>query len=62
MDEIILMTEKEAMFGFSDLHGKMDYALLVAKDSNSHKWCKDLFLYRWAIGVSAPVPLPSSSL
>ena len=61
VEEIILMTEKEAMFGFPDLNGKMDYALLVAKDPNSHKWCKDLFLYRWGTGVSASVPLPASS-
>jgi predicted transcriptional regulator len=55
------MTEKEAMFGFPDLNGKMDYALLLAKDPNSHKWCKDLFLCRWGTGVSASVPLPASS-
>jgi glucosamine--fructose-6-phosphate aminotransferase (isomerizing) len=46
VEEIILMTEKEAMFGFPDVHGKMDYALLLAKDPVSHKWCQDLFLYR----------------
>ena len=57
VEEIILMTEKEAMFGFPDLNGKMDYALLVGKDADSHKWCKDLFLHRWDKGISAPVPL-----
>ncbi len=62
VEEIILMTEKEAMFGFPGLNGKMDYSLLIAKDPNSHKWCKDLFLYRWGIGESASVPLPASSM
>ncbi len=57
VEEIILMTEKESMFGFPFSNGKMDYALLMGKDSNSHKWCKDLFLYRWDSGISAPVPL-----
>jgi predicted transcriptional regulator len=57
VEEVILMTEKEAMFGFPDLNGKMDYALLIAKDPTSHKWCKDLFLNRWEKAISAPVPL-----
>lgn len=61
VEEIILMTEKEAMFGFPDLNGKMDYALLTGKDPNSHKWCKDLFLHRWDKGISAPVPLQPPS-
>jgi predicted transcriptional regulator len=61
VEEIILMTEKGSMFGFPDLNGKMDYALLIGKDSNSHKWCKDLFLHRWDSGVSAPVPLQPPS-
>ncbi len=61
VEEIILMTEKEAMFGFPDLNGKMDYALLVGKDPNSHKWCKDLYLHRWNQGTSGPVPLPTAS-
>jgi len=61
VDEVILMTEKEAMFGFPDLNGKMDYALLIGKDSISHNWCKDLFLYRWEKAISAPVPLHTPS-
>ena len=61
VEEVILMTEKESMFGFPDLNGKMDYALLVGKDADSHKWCKDLFLHRWDKGISAPVPLPPPS-
>jgi predicted transcriptional regulator len=61
VEETILMTEKEAMFGFPDLRGKMDYALLTAKESNSHKWCSDLFLHRWENAISAPVPLPAPS-
>ena len=60
VEEVISMTEKEAMFGFPDLNGKMDYALLIGKDSNSHKYCKDLFLYRWEKAISAPLPLQTS--
>jgi predicted transcriptional regulator len=61
VEEIILMTEKEVMFGFPDLNGKMDYALLTAKEATSHKWCKDLFLNRWDKAISAPVPLQTPS-
>ena len=61
VEEIILITEKEAMLGFPDLNGKMDYALLIAKDPISHKWCKDLFLNRWEKALSAPVPLQTPS-
>ncbi len=50
--EHIVMTEKEAQFGFRELSGKMDYSLLVSSDLNSHKWCRDLFLYRWEKAVS----------
>lgn len=32
VEEIILMTEKEVMFGFPYLNGKLDYALLIGKD------------------------------
>lgn len=61
VEEVISMTEKEAMFGFPDLNGKMDYALLIGKDSNSHKYCKDLFQYRWEKAISAPLPLQTSA-
>ncbi len=50
--EHIVMTEKEAQFGFREPNGKMDYSLLLSKDLNSHKWCKDLFLYRWEKAIS----------
>jgi len=56
VEEIILMTEKEAMFGFPYLNGKLDYALLIGKDPESHKWCKDLFLHRWEKATPAPSP------
>ena len=61
VEEIILMTEKEAMFSFPDLNGKMDYSLLTGKDSVAHNWCKDLFLHRWERAISAPVPLQAPS-
>jgi len=57
VEEIILMTEKEVMFGFPDLDGRIDYALLIGKDSKSHKWCKDLFLHRWEKAIPAPSPV-----
>ena len=43
VEEVISMTETEAMFGFPDLNGKIDYALLIGKDPNSHKYCKTCF-------------------
>ena len=57
VEEIILMTEKEVMFGFPDLNGRIDYALLIGKDPKSHKWCKDLFLHRWEKAMPAPTPV-----
>jgi predicted transcriptional regulator len=57
VEEIILMTDKEAWFGFPDLNGKIDYALFIGKDPRFHKWCRDLFQYRWEQAKPALSPV-----
>jgi predicted transcriptional regulator len=46
----LLMTEKEAFFGFPTLEGKIDYTTFVSKEAKFRKWCLDLFNYYWDQG------------
>jgi hypothetical protein len=57
VEEIILMTDKEVMFGLPDLKGMIDYILFTSKDPKFHKWCRDLFLYRWEQAKPALSPV-----
>jgi predicted transcriptional regulator len=57
VEEIILMTDKEAWFGFPDLNGKIDYVLFLGKDLKFHTWCRDLFQYRWEQAKPALSPV-----
>ena len=57
VEEIILMTDKEVMFGFPDVNGRIDYLLFVSKDLKFHRWCRDLFLYRWEQAKPALSPV-----
>jgi predicted transcriptional regulator len=57
VEEIILMTDKEAWFGFPDLNGKIDYVLFLSKDLKFHTWCRDLFQYRWEQAKPALSPV-----
>ena len=46
----IFMNDKEAMFGFPTLEGKIDYTTFVSKDAKFCRWCLDLFNYFWDQG------------
>jgi predicted transcriptional regulator len=46
----LLMTEKEAGVGFSQVGGRADYAGFLGKDPVFLNWVRDLFLYYWEQG------------
>lgn len=44
---IVIVLDKEAVFGLPYTNGKMDHAQYFSMDPNFLKWCRDLFLYYW---------------
>lgn len=43
----LLLNESEALIGFPQRDGRVDYALFKGTDSLFHRWCSDLFNYYW---------------
>jgi predicted transcriptional regulator len=44
---IVIVSDKEAVFGLPYLNGKMDHAQYFSMDPDFLKWCRDLYLYYW---------------
>jgi len=57
----LFLTEKEAIFGFPTLEGKIDYTIFVGKDAKFRKWCLDLFNYYWDQGKPLLGAVPNLS-
>ncbi len=47
VEVFVLVTEKEAIFGFPYLNGNIDYCAFIGKDPNFRGWCRDIFLHFW---------------
>jgi predicted transcriptional regulator len=47
VEVIVIVTDKEAVFGLPYFSGKMDYSWFVSKDPNFLEWCRDLHGYYW---------------
>jgi len=59
VDVVVIVTDKEAVFGIEHLSGKMDYAQFASKDPLFRKWCFDLFLHFWDMGKPLVGPFPN---
>jgi predicted transcriptional regulator len=59
VDVVVIVTDKEAVFGLTYLKGKMDYAQFASKDPMFRKWCFDLFLHYWDRGKPLVGPFPN---
>jgi predicted transcriptional regulator len=59
VDVVVVLTDKEAVFGLPLLSGKMDYAQFASKDPVFRKWCQDLFLHYWDEGKPLIGPFPN---
>jgi predicted transcriptional regulator len=44
---VVIVTEREAVFGLPYLNSRMDYAQYRGKKPSFIKWCNDLFQYLW---------------
>jgi len=50
----LIMSEKEvACILFPTIDGKMDYLGFKSKDSEAHKWCRDLFMNYWEVATES---------
>jgi len=60
---IVIVSDKEAVFGLPYLNGKMDHAQYFSMDPDFLKWCRDLFLYYWerAKPLIGSFPNPSTN-
>jgi predicted transcriptional regulator len=47
VDVIVIVTDKEAVFGLPYLNRKMDYSQFRSSDPRFREWCRDLFLHYW---------------
>jgi predicted transcriptional regulator len=58
---VLIVSDKEAVFGLPYLNGKMDHAQYFSMDPNFLKWCRDLYLNFWdrAKPMLGPFPNPS---
>jgi len=58
---VLIVSDKEAVFGLPYLNGKMDHAQYFSTDPDFLKWCRDLYLYYWdrAKPIVGPFPNPS---
>jgi predicted transcriptional regulator len=58
---VLIVSDKEAVFGLPYLNGKMDHAQYFSMDPDFLKWCRDLFIYYWdrAKPMIGPFPSPS---
>jgi predicted transcriptional regulator len=59
VDVVVIVTDKEAVFGLAYLNGKMDYSQFASKDPMFRKWCLDLLLHYWDRGKPLVGPFPN---
>lgn len=57
----LFMTEKQAIFGFPTIEGKIDYTIFVSKDDKFRRWCLDLFNFYWDQGRPLVGEVPNLS-
>jgi predicted transcriptional regulator len=53
IEQRILVTDKEAMTGFTHMNRTPHYAAFFSEDSKFMKWCRDVHLYYWGLAKSA---------
>ena len=59
VDVIVIVTDKEAVFGLPYLNGKMDYSWFGGKEPSFLKWCRDLHEYYWERAKPLVGPFPN---
>ncbi len=59
VDAIIIVTDKEALFGLPYLNGKMDYSWFNGTEPEFLKWCSDLHSYYWQKAKPLIGPFPN---
>jgi predicted transcriptional regulator len=59
VDKIVIVTDKEAVFGLPYLNGKMDYSWFSGKEPSFLKWCSDLHRYYWERAKPLVGPFPN---
>jgi predicted transcriptional regulator len=56
---IVIVTDKEAVFGLPYLNGKMDYSWFNSDEENFLKWCQDIHAYYWERAKPLVGPFPN---
>ena len=56
---IVIVTDKEAVFGLPYLNGRMDYSWFVGKEPSYLRWCKDLHEHFWEKAKPLVGPFPN---
>ena len=59
VDVIVIVTDKEAVFGLPYLNGKMDYSWFKSNEENFLKWCQDIHAYYWKRAKPLVGPFPN---